>query len=61
MPVSGDSDGGEVEAAVDEVAEVATVPDGGAPPQAGTGAGLADGHAEGVHGKNREIICCKLC
>jgi hypothetical protein len=61
VPVSGASAGGEVEAAVDEVAAVATVPDGGVPPQAGTGAGLADGHAEGVRGKNRETICCIVC
>ncbi len=61
MPVSGASAGGEVEAAVDKVAAVATVPDGEVPPQAGTGAGLADGHAEGVRGKNRDTICCIVC
>jgi hypothetical protein len=63
VPVSGASAGGEVEAAVDEVAPapVATVLDGGVPPQAGTGADLADGHAEGVRGKNRETFCCILC
>ncbi len=61
MPVYGASAGGEVEAVVDEVAAVATVPDGGVHPHAGTGAGLADGHAEGVRGKNRENICCIVC
>jgi hypothetical protein len=57
VPVSGALAGGEVEAAADAVAAVATVPDGGVPPQAGTGTDTADGHAEGARGKNRESIC----
>ncbi len=57
MPVSDALAGGEVEAA----AAVATVLDGGVPPQAGTGADTADGHAEGVRGKNRERIHCNFC
>jgi hypothetical protein len=53
--------GGEVETAADAAAAVATVLDGGVPPQAGTGDDTADGHAEGVRGKNSERIHCYFC
>jgi hypothetical protein len=61
VPVLDALAGGEVEAAADAAAAVATVLDGGVPPQAGTGADTADGHAEGVRGKNRERTHCNFC